>query len=244
MNYLIVDIGNTNIKLGVFKNTKLLKKTIYNPQKEDELTTLFVNFPTINKILFCGKNSKLKTQINNIIKHKDVKLIYWKNINKNMIDFEYDELNNLGFDRLGGSIGAKFLYPNYNNHLIIDIGSCITYDLILNQCYKGGQISPGINLRLKSLTNFTNSLPNLQFSEPKNLLGNSTTDSIQSGVFFGTFDEIISRIKFYKKAIPKLNVILTGGDSLYFKKTIKNVIFDDNLLMKGLNLLLDYNVKK
>ena len=241
---LIIDIGNTNIKLGVFKDTKLLKKIRYNLQKEDELISLFVNFSTIKKILFCGKNSKLKTQINNIIKHKDVKLMYWKNLNKNMINVEYDELNNLGFDRLGVSIGAKFLYPNYNNHLIIDIGSCITYDLILNECYKGGQISPGINLRLKSLTTFTTSLPNLQFSEPKKLLGNSTIDSIQSGVFFGILDEINSRIALYKKETPELNVILTGGDSLHFKKTIKNVVFDDNLLMKGLNLLLDYNVKK
>jgi len=241
---LIVDIGNTNIKLGVFKNTKLLKKLRYNLLKEDELISLFVKFPTINKILFCGKNNKLKTQINNIIKHKDVQLIYWKNINKNMINIEYNELNNLGFDRLGVSIGAKFLYPNYDNHLIIDIGSCITYDLILNDCYKGGQISPGINLRLKSLTTFTTSLPNLQFSEPKNLLGNTTISSIQSGVFFGIFDEISSRIAFYKNRTPEINVILTGGDSLHFKKTIKNVVFDDNLLMKGLNLLLDYNVKK
>jgi len=161
-----------------------------------------------------------------------------------MINVEYDELNNLGFDRFGVSVGAKFLYPNYNNHLIIDIGSCITYDIVLNNNYKGGQISPGINLRLKSLSSFTTSLPDLQFSKPKNILGNSTIESIHSGVFFGIFDEINSRIEFYRKLTPKLNVILTGGDASHFKKTIKNVIFDDNLLMKGLNLLLDYNVKK
>ena len=87
-------------------------------------------------------------------------------------------------------------------------------------------------------------MPDLQFSKPKKILGNSTIESIRSEVFFGVFDEIKSRIEFHKKLTPKLNVILTGGDALHFKKTIKNVIFDDNLLMKGLNLLLDYNVKK
>lgn len=241
---LIIDVGNTNIKLAFFQQSKLLKKILYNPKNKNELISLFSNFNELNHILFCGENRNLKMQINNIIKNKKVNLIDWKNINKDMLSIEYDKLNDLGFDRLGVSVGAKFLYPNYNNHLIIDIGSCITYDLVLNSNYKGGQISPGINFRLKSLSSFTNSLPSLQFVKPEKMLGNSTFDSIQSGVFFGVFDEIKSRIDFYKKEIPALNVILTGGDSLYFKKTIKNVIFDDNLLMKGLNLLLNYNVKK
>ena len=241
---LIIDIGNSNIKLGVFQNNKLLEKIRYNVKNKNELVSFFSNFPNINHIFFCGKSYKLNTQINNIIKDKNVSITHWKNIEDYMINVEYDKLNDLGFDRIGVSVGAKFLYPNYNNHLIIDIGSCITYDIVLNNNYKGGQISPGINLRLKSLSSFTTSLPDLQFSKPKKILGNSTIESIRSGVFFGVFDEIKSRIEFHKKLTPKLNVILTGGDALHFKKTIKNVIFDDNLLMKGLNLLLDYNVKK
>ena len=136
------------------------------------------------------------------------------------------------------------MYPKFKNHLIIDIGSCITYDLILNKKYKGGQISPGINIRLKSLSSFTTSLPNLQFLKPEKMLGNSTKNSILSGVFFGVNDEIKARIELYKKEITSLNVILTGGDASHFKNRIKNVVFDDDLLMKGLNLLLIYNVEK
>lgn len=241
---LIFDIGNTNIKLGVFHKNRLLKKNLFNLKNESELVDIFSEYPMIYNIFLCGNKSKLTKRINNIIRNKNVVITDWKDIKKDMINIEYNKLNDLGHDRLGVSIAAVFLYPNYNNHLIIDIGSCITYDLILKNSYKGGQISPGINFRLKSLSSFTTSLPILQFKKPKKLLGNSTFDSIQSGVFFGILSEIQSRVEFYRKKNPDLNVILTGGDALYFSKTIKNIVFDDNLLMKGLNLLLNYNVKK
>ncbi len=240
---LIIDVGNTNIKIGIFKDDKILKKIRFNNEKKIDLTSIFLDFPNINQVLFCGKKRKLKQQINNIINKKNVNLIEWDDIQKDMIDINY-EVKELGFDRLGVSVGAIYLYPKFNNHLIIDIGSCITYDLILNKKYKGGQISPGINIRLKSLSCFTTSLPNLQFLKPEKMLGDSTKNSIQSGVFFGVNDEIKARIEFYKKEITELNVILTGGDAFHFKNRIKNVFFDDDLLMKGLNLLLNYNVEK
>jgi len=241
---LIFDIGNTNIKLGVFHNNRLLKKNLFHLKNESELIDLFSEFPMINHIFLCGNKNKLTNGINNIISNKNVITTYWKDIKKNMINVEYNKLNDLGYDRLGVSTAAVFLYPNHNNHLIIDIGSCITYDLILKNSYKGGQISPGINFRLKSLSSFTTSLPSVMFKKPKKLLGNSTFDCMQSGIFFGISDEIKSRVEFYRKKIPELNIILTGGDAIYFSKTIKNIVFDDNLLMKGLNLLLNYNVKK
>ena len=241
---LIIDVGNTNIKIGVFKDSDLLKKNRFNIENKIDLTSIFLDFPNINQILFCGKKRKLKEHINNIINNKNVNFIEWGDVQKDMIDINYNEIEELGFDRLGSSVGAIHLYPEFNNHLIIDIGSCITYDLILDKKYKGGQISPGINIRLKSLSSFTTSLPNLQFVKPEKILGDSTKNSIQSGVFFGVNDEIKARIELYKKEITSLNVILTGGDAYHFKNRIKNVVFDDDLLMKGLNLLLNYNVEK
>lgn len=242
--YLIIDIGNTNVKIGVFQNNQLLKKMICDFKTENELKSIFLDFPTIKYVFFCGVCNKLKKQMQNIMCDYNVTLVDYKNIKKDIINIEYDKIANLGFDRLGVSVGVVFSYPKFKNHLVIDIGSCITYDVILNKTYKGGQISPGINMRLRSLKSFTKSLPDLEFLKPNNLLGKSTFDSIQSGVFFGVYDEIFSRITFYKKEIPNLNVIITGGDSIHFKKSIKNVIFDDDLLMKGLNLLLNYNIEK
>jgi len=241
---LIIDVGNTTVKIGLFQNNKLLKKINYDSKNKNQLTSIFSDFPNINYVFFCGFNTQLKLQIQNIIDDSSVILVDWKNIKKDMINIEYDNLDSLGFDRLGLSVATLFLHPKFDNHLVIDIGSCITYDLVLNKKYQGGQISPGINIRLKSLEKFTTTLPKLDFLKPNFLLGKSTFESIQSGVFFGIHDEIKSRIDFYKKEITDLNIILTGGDALHFKKTIKNVVFDDNLLMKGLNLLLKYNVEK
>ena len=241
---LIIDIGNTNVKIGLFDNNNLVKKIRYHQSNTQELKSIFLDFPQLEYVFFCGVDNKLKRYIQNIINPTNVTLIEWKNIKKNIINIQYANVNTLGFDRVGVSVGANFLYPEYENHLIIDMGSCITYDIILNKNYKGGQISPGINMRLKSFKLFTKSLPELEFSKPNILLGNSTVGSIQSGVFFGILDEVLSRIEYYKQQISNLNVIITGGSAIHFKKNIKNVIFDDNLLMKGLNLILNYNVKK
>ena len=91
--------------------------------------------------------------------------------------------------------------------MIIDIGTCITYDIVSNKIYKGGQISPGINLRLKSLSGVNSKLPNLKFQEPYKFLGKSTFESIQSGVFFGVYDEIISRILLYNNKFKNNKLI-------------------------------------
>ena len=240
---LIIDIGNTNIKLAVFEKKNIIKKYIYKSIQEIDLSPILSRFYKIKYILFCGQNKSLNKHLNNIINDKSVKIFYWDNISKFMIDIEYDKIDSLGYDRIGGSIGALFTFPNFKNHLIIDIGTCITYDIVSNKIYKGGQISPGINLRLKSLSGVNSKLPNLKFQEPYKFLGKSTFESIQSGVFFGIYDEIISRILYYNNKFKNLNTVITGGDSVFFKKRIKNVNFDNDILMKGLNLLLEHNVK-
>ena len=240
---LIIDVGNTNIKLAVFEKKYILKKYIYKPNHEIDLSPIFSRFYKIKNIFFCGNNKNLNKHLDNIINDKSVKIFYWESISKFILDIEYDTIDSLGYDRIGGSVGAQFTFPNFKNHLIIDIGTCITYDIVSDNIYKGGQISPGINLRLKSLSEINSKLPNLKFQEPFKFLGKSTFESIQSGVFFGIYDEIRSRILFYNNQFKNLNTVITGGDSVFLKKRIKNVNFDDDILMKGLNLLLDQNVK-
>ena len=240
---LIIDIGNTNIKLAVFENKYILKKYIYKSNNEINLSPILSKFYKIKYVLVCGKNKSLSKHLNNIINDKTVKIFYWDSISKFILEIEYDKIDSLGYDRIGGSVGALVSFPNFKNHLIIDIGTCITFDIVSGNIYKGGQISPGINLRLKSFSDINSKLPNLKFQEPNKFLGKSTFESIQSGVFFGIYDEIKSRILFYNNQFKNLNIIITGGDSVFFKKRIKNVNFDDDILMKGLNLLLEHNVK-
>ena len=237
---IIIDIGNTNIKLGFFKNNILIKKLIISLCIKNYLKNLSVNQKEIEIVFICGVNTKVIEELKIFFKNYDCKLIFWADVNKNIIESEYIKFKTLGFDRLANAVAAINFFANFKNHLVIDLGTCITYDIIIDKVYKGGQISPGLGLRFKSLDFLIKKSLDFKNLEPK-LLGKSTDDCVQSGVYFGILGEINNRINYYNSNLKDLNVILTGGDSIYFKKLVKNVIFDQNLLLKGLNLLLNKN---
>ena len=237
---IIIDIGNTNIKFGLFKNNILVKKLIFSLGIKNYLNNLSINHQELEIVFICGDNNKVVEELKIFFKNYDCKLIFWADINKNFIENEYNKFNTLGFDRLANAVAAINFFANFKNHLVIDVGTCITYDIIIDKVYKGGQISPGLGLRFKSLDFISSKSLYFKNLEPK-LLGKSTDDCVQSGVYFGILDEINTRINHYNSNLEDLNIILTGGDSIYFKKLVKNVIFDQNLLMKGLNLLLNKN---
>ena len=133
-------------------------------------------------------------------------------------------------------------YP-YNNTLIIDAGTCITYDFVTNKNeYLGGAISPGIRMRYQSLNKLTAKLPLLETELPKDIIGNSTKNSIHSGVIFGVLKEIEGIIEVYVSKYKDLTVILTGGDANFLSKQLKSSIFaNSNFLLEGLNFILQFN---
>ena len=145
-------------------------------------------------------------------------------------------------DRIALASAATHLYPN-KNMLVIDAGTCITYDFISSEKeYIGGSISPGISLRYKSLHTFTDKLPLLEANNSKLLTGNNTATSIHTGVVNGVLYEIDGFIEAYKNNYENLTVILTGGDAHFLRDTIKNDIFaNSNFLLEGLNHILEYN---
>ena len=155
----------------------------------------------------------------------------------------YQSASTLGSDRLAASVGAYFLYPNANV-LVIDAGTCIKYNFTNSKNeYLGGGISPGIRMKLKALQTFTSKLPlveaNFSYNE---LVGNNTQNSILSGVLNGSVAEIDGIISQYKLQFTDIICILTGGDSEYLAKRLKNSIFaHQNLVIKGLNDILNYN---
>ena len=154
----------------------------------------------------------------------------------------YKSKNTLGQDRLALVSAAAFNFPN-ENVLIVDVGSCITYDFKNNNNeYLGGGISPGISMRFKSLNTFTSNLPLIDFDNIHKLIGNNTKNSINSGVINGTISEINGIIQQYCEEFKNIRIILTGGDSNFLLKRIKNSIFaDQNFLLVGLNKLLEDN---
>jgi type III pantothenate kinase len=137
------------------------------------------------------------------------------------------------------------MFPN-SNILVIDAGTCITYDFIdKNGVYQGGAISPGINLKLKALNTFTQKLPLIEFKNEFVLIGQTTEESILSGVLNGTIAEIEGIIGYYSHSFSDLKTIICGGASNFFESKIKAPIFVvPELVLIGLNRILQYNVSK
>ena len=149
-----------------------------------------------------------------------------------------------GADRLAGIVGANASFPN-KNILLIDAGSCITFDFFLEGKYCGGRISPGLQIRYNALHTFTNQLPQISVSDIHFTFGEDTISSIISGVQQGAIDEMDAIIDTFRKENKNSIVILCGGAHKFFDKHLKNSIFADPfIVLKGLNIILELNAKE
>jgi len=156
----------------------------------------------------------------------------------------YHTPETLGADRIAAAAGAWFLKPG-KPILIVDMGTAITYDFIRDDgTFMGGNITPGLNLRLKALHEFTGRLPEVKASESFELFGTDTESAIRAGVMQGILYEIQGYLMDYRTAYPDLFAFLTGGDLFYFAGKLKNGIFvNKNLVLIGLNRILNHNVR-
>lgn len=148
----------------------------------------------------------------------------------------------LGTDRLAVAVAAHRLFPQHPV-LVIQMGTCITADFVTAKGeYLGGSIAPGLQMRIKALHSFSAFLPQVECSEPQAFIGNTTASCIMTGVYYGIIDECNGLIARYKEHYEDIKIILTGGDAKMFKNSIKNEIFAfSNLVMSGLNIILNYN---
>lgn len=148
----------------------------------------------------------------------------------------------IGADRLALTAGAVHFYPKKNN-LVIALGSCITYNFI-NKYHEwiGGGISPGMEMRLKSLHHFTAKLPLIKADSNVPLIGYDTSTNILSGVVLGMAKEIDGFVEAYAEKYGNFNVLLTGGDLVHLASHLKNKIFaDPDLIFKGLYAISETN---
>ena len=235
---LVIDIGNTLVKVALFEKKKIIK-TISFENITFEVVKCFI------------ENNKIKNTIVSSVKDYSTELLKIINdfnaivLDQNVkypVKINYNNINDLGKDRLAAIIGAINLYTN-KNILILDIGTCLTIDLVNNNNYLGGRISPGLDMRYKALNKFTAKLPLCEKISKNLKYGNSTLSSIQSGVQNGMIDEIDTLITEFKQENKNNIVIATGGDCFFFEKELKNSIFADQfLVLRGLNEILDFNV--
>ena len=239
---LIVDAGNTYVKVAVFQEDKMLSHESFKKELfQKKIKKTLKEFPEIDQMI-TSSVTKLSDDTKQFLANLDMKV--HKLTHKTKVPFQnnYATPETLGVDRIALVVAAVAQFPK-QNVLVIDAGTCITYDFKTDkEIYLGGGISPGIQLRYKTLNLLTANLPLLEPKMPESYIGDSTETSIHSGVSVGVITEIDGIIGRYKEQFEHLTVILTGGDTNFLAKRLKNTIFADyKFLLKGLNYLLEYN---
>jgi len=238
---LIIDIGNTNVKLAIFNQNKLIfKELIVIENLLKAVDNIYKVFKDVEKAIISSVGKIEESDVNYI--KKFFRVIVLDSSTKAPFQNLYKSTETLGVDRIA-LVSASVKHYSQQNVLIIDAGTCITYDFINNENkYLGGAISPGIRIRYQSLNKLTENLPLLETKEPQNIIGNSTIESIHSGIINGILNEIEGTVSKYDKKYKDLTVILTGGDANFLAKQLKSSIFaNSNFLLEGLNYILEFN---
>ena len=238
MKRLIIDIGNTRIKTAVFDEESIIDEKSF--VEIDHLISyargIEFGASIISSVTFPETDLREKLPFDFLFLSRETNIPF-----KNL----YTTPHTLGVDRKAAVMGARCTFPK-DDVLAIDLGSCITYDLLDRQDqYLGGGISPGLQMRFRAMHQQTARLPLVAMPEKQHpdLIGNSTESCMQSGVYFGMCYEMQGMVEAYMAKYPDLKVIICGGDSKIFESLTKDHIFViPNLVLYGLNRILSYNV--
>ena len=242
MSHLVIDIGNSRTKVAIFDDHRLIKNDVFEDISAVRLGD-YLKDATIQQSIISSVKDDIEI-LEDVLTTRTDYIRFSATLNSGIYN-KYKTPETLGLDRLAGVIGAKGLFPG-KNCLVIDLGTCITYDAIdKNGIYQGGCISPGLNMRLRAMHDFTGRLPLIQLADFAGLEGNDTERSMLSGVVNGTFSEIAGFIDLYEVQYPELQVILCGGDANFFDTRLKNSIFahtlktEPDLVLIGLNEVIN-----
>lgn len=241
---LVIDIGNTRTKLALFN-------------QHDLMFSVPIEQLTVNHLqMLKDEHIQLNQAILSSVKPVDEELIRFLSKNFQLfieldqhtplpIENLYKTPETLGKDRIAAAVGANELFPG-QNVLIIDAGTAITYDVVSEKNeFLGGNISPGLQMRFKALNQFTGKLPLINYSDELQLIGRNTEDAIRAGVQNGILYEIERTIETFNRNYENLQIVMTGGDSIFFDKKLNYSIFVHfNLTLIGLNRILEHNAKK
>ncbi|WP_159022568.1 type III pantothenate kinase [Formosa sp. L2A11] len=241
---LIIDVGNSFVKLAVFEADRITdKETVTSENFLKKIKKFIEKHQNIEKGIMSSVGNLTESDILELKSYCELLILD----RETPVPFlnSYATPRTLGIDRVALVCAAVHQCRN-KNVLIIDAGTCITYDFVSSASeYFGGGISPGLNLRYKALHNFTSKLPLLSPVQPLDLIGHSTETSIHSGIVYGILNEIEGNISRYQNEYADLTIILTGGDSDFLSKQLKSSIFvNSNFLLEGLNYILQFNSAK
>ena len=239
MNTLCFDFGNTRLKTAFFQNAKLAEVIVIENDEIATLTSILEKFDTQKTILSSVINHN--PEIETLLAQK-TKFHKLSHLSKLPFTTPVGKPETIGADRLALNAAAVYFFPKQHN-LVIGMGSCITYNFInADHEFLGGGISPGMEMRMRSLNQFTAKLPIVKPDGNVPLVGYDTVTNILSGVVLGMTKEIDGFIDVYKERYGNFNVHLTGGDLVYLAPHLKNQIFaDPELIFKGLYAISEVN---
>lgn len=241
---LVIDIGNSRTKAAVFSGEKIVERWSFGDFGRQEINEVLRKYPEIrNSILSATRGDRasieniLRESVRFFIPAGDGTPVPLKNL--------YRTPATLGPDRLAAAVGAGFLFPG-QNLMIADLGSAITIDFVTAAGeYLGGSISPGARLRFRALHDHTGKLPMGSLDDAPEGIAGTTSEAVAAGVAEGIRHEIEGYMREFADKMPGLRLILTGGDAEFFEKRFKNTIFANyDLVLIGLNRILDYNVSE
>ena len=236
---LTIDIGNTKAKYAVFHDKNIVETNVFNPLSDD-LSRLLQRRPNINKGIISSVGGMVQDCLQQL---GNLKVIVLNSKTKLPFSLNYKEKSKIGADRLA-LVAAAFAERPHQNSLVIDIGTCITYDILTtDDRHLGGPISPGMQLRFKAMHEHTALLP---LCEPTHdelkIICDDTIECLQSGVQLGVLHEIKEFIHLYSLKFNDLSVFITGGDNIFLQNTLNNCTFaGSNFMFNGLRLILEFN---
>ena len=236
---LCIDIGNTSTKAALYQDSQEIR--YLKPFSLDTYKELEKEFNLL-QVLVCktGENVELEAYI---LETKG-ESVFLNQETKLPISLNYKTPHTLGRDRIATAVAAHYL-DKEATWLVIDLGTCLTLDLVNKESFEGGLISPGVNMRLKAMSQFTAQLPLVKFDYNVTFPGKNTEESLQVGVCQGVEYEINGHIGQLNVRFEHLKVVDCSSIQLHFVKEVKNKIFArPKLVLEGLNHIIEYNAKK
>jgi len=234
---LALDIGNTRVKIGLFQDKTLVEQTVWTDWTLSELLD-YGNQAGVTRVIVSSVAEPDAGLMEGLAEHfRVLELTHQTSL---PFDNRYRTPHTLGKDRLAAVAGAQALWPG-ESCLVIDCGTCIKYDLLTaDGIYPGGNIAPGLWMRIQAMHHFTARLPEVPMKMPTDWIGDSTETALQNGALRGASLEIEGFVQRFRQQVESLIVVLTGGDADFLKAylDIPNLKTEPNLTLFGLNHIL------
>ena len=237
---LIIDIGNSFVKVAIMDGDEILWKERYSSPQEFDALAIKGRWPQIARAIVAS-TAVDTLSVAEALREAGIEVLEMSSLTPVPIGNEYATPETLGVDRLAAAVAAVEVI-GCRDCIIVDFGSAITIDFVKDGIYRGGNISPGVEMRFRALHDYTKRLPKCQPTDEVLEMGRTTSQAIEQGVMQGIENEIRGYIEAFCKKNAKISIIFAGGDAIFFDKRIKNAIFAKcDLVITGLNRILDYN---